>query len=72
MSLTTIISDIGTAISGIIGWIGNVISAMFGAVVEGNAISGSWAAVLPFVILGVGVSFVMLGVRIYKWVTTFV
>lgn len=72
MNMTTLIGDIGTAITGIIGWVGNVIKAMFATATDGDAVAGAWAAVLPLVLLGVGVSFVMLGVRIYKWVTTFI
>lgn len=65
MTMTSLITQIGEGVTGIIGWIGDIIDAMFSS-------GGAWAAVLPLVLLGVGVSFVMLGVRIYKWVTTFI
>lgn len=65
MTMSSLISSIGEGLTGIIGWIGEVIEAMF-------TTNGAWSAVLPLVLLGVGVSFVMLGVRIYKWVTTFI
>lgn len=65
MTMGSLIEQIGEGLTGIIGWIGKVIEAMF-------TTNGAWSAVLPLVLLGVGVSFVMLGVRIYKWVTTFI
>ena len=58
-SFTTVLSTIGSAL---INFIGNIITALFGA-------DGAWTDLLPFFLLGIIISVIMLGVKIMRKVT---
>lgn len=60
--MATFITNIGTVLTAAIGWVGNVVSAMFGE-------NGALADLLPFIALGLGVGILGLGV---KYVRSFI
>lgn len=60
--MSALITQIGAVITAAIGWIGDVVTAMFGT-------SGALADLVPFLALGMGVGLVGLGV---KYVRSFV
>lgn len=60
--MATFITNIGTVLTAAIGWVGNVVSAMFGA-------DGALSDLLPFIALGLGVGILGLGV---KYVRSFI
>lgn len=60
--MATFITNIGTVLTAAIGWVGNVVSAMFGT-------DGALADLLPFIALGLGVGILGLGV---KYVRSFI
>lgn len=61
-NITTLIEDLGAVITGVISWIGEVIGSLFGA-------SGSWAAMLGFVMLGCACTLILMGVHVIKSLT---
>ena len=56
---SSLITEIGNAVTSIIGWAGNVVTAVVGE-------SGQLNALLPVFALGIGVSVVMLGVKVIR------
>jgi len=60
--MQTLITQIGSVLTAAIGWVGNVVSAMFGA-------EGALADLLPYLALGMGIGILGLGV---KYVRSFV
>lgn len=60
--MSTLITQIGTVLTAAIGWVGNVVSSMFGA-------EGALADLLPYLALGMGIGILGLGV---KYVRSFV
>lgn len=60
--MSSLITQIGTVLTAAIGWVGNVVSAMFGA-------DGAMADLVPFLALGLGIGILGLGV---KYVRSFV
>lgn len=60
--MTQLITQIGACLTAAIGWIGDVVTAMFGT-------SGELADLTPFLALAIGVGLVGLGV---KYVRSFV
>ncbi len=53
------VETIGTGVTQVITWCGNVLNAIFGA-------SGSWAAVLPIIGISVGMTVVGFGIATIK------
>lgn len=53
--MATFLTNIGSVLTAAIGWVGNVVTAMFGA-------EGQLADLLPFIALGIGVGVLGLGV----------
>lgn len=53
--MAAFLTEIGSVLTAAIGWVGNVVSAMFGA-------QGALADLLPFIALGIGVGVLGLGV----------
>lgn len=60
--MSNLITQIGSVLTAAIGWVGNVVSAMFGA-------EGALADLLPYLALGMGIGILGLGV---KYVRSFV
>lgn len=60
--MANLITTIGTTLSAAIGWVGDVVSAMFGT-------NGALADLVPFLALGLGIGILGLGV---KYVRSFV
>lgn len=60
--MANLITQIGTVLSAAIGWVGDVVSSMFGT-------SGALADLVPFLALGLGIGILGLGV---KYVRSFV
>lgn len=60
--MANLITQIGTVLTAAIGWVGDVVSSMFGA-------SGALADLVPFLALGLGIGILGLGV---KYVRSFV
>lgn len=60
--MANLITTIGTVLTAAIGWVGDVVSAMFGT-------SGALADLVPFLALGLGIGILGLGV---KYVRSFV
>lgn len=60
--MANLITQIGTVLTAAIGWVGDVVSAMFGT-------SGALADLVPFLALGLGIGILGLGV---KYVRSFV
>lgn len=58
-STTSPLTDVGTTLSTVIGWIGDVLSALIGS-------SGELAAIWPFVLVGFSVSIIMLGIKVMR------
>lgn len=54
--MASLLSQIGNVLTAAIGWVGNVVSAMFGE-------SGALADLLPYLAIGMGVGILGLGVR---------
>lgn len=54
--MASFITQIGTVLTAAIGWVGSVVTAMFGE-------NGQLADLLPFIALGLGVGILGLGVR---------
>lgn len=61
-NITTLIEDLGAVITGVIGWIGDIISSLFSA-------SGSWSAMLGFIMLGCACTIILIGVHVVKSLT---
>ena len=59
------IAAIGSALTSIIGWIGEIVDAL----VTGGSTPGALNALLPLFALGVAVTIVMLGIRVIKGFT---
>lgn len=53
--MTAFLTSIGSVLTAAIGWVGNVVSAMFGS-------EGALADLVPFIALGIGVGILGLGV----------
>jgi len=53
------LTEIGTALSSIITWIGSCVTALVSS-------SGAWYALLPLFALGCAVTIVMLGIRVIR------
>lgn len=60
--MANLITQIGSVLTAAIGWVGDVVSAMFGA-------QGALADLLPYLALGMGIGILGLGV---KYVRSFV
>lgn len=60
--MSALINNIGTVLSAAIGWVGSVVTAMFGN-------SGALADLVPFLAIGMGLGILGLGV---KYVRSFV
>jgi len=60
-----VIAAIGSALTSIIGWIGEIVDAL----VTGGSTPGALNALLPLFALGVAVTIVMLGIRVIKGFT---
>lgn len=60
--MSSLITQIGTVLTAAIGWVGSVVSAMFGS-------EGQLADLVPFLAIGLGVGILGLGV---KYVRSFV
>lgn len=54
--MASFLTQIGTVLTSAIGWIGSVVTSMFGE-------NGQLADLLPFIALGIGVGVLGLGVR---------
>ncbi len=54
--MATFLSNIGTVLTSAIGWVGSVVTAMFGE-------TGQLSDLLPFIAIGLGVGVLGLGVR---------
>lgn len=67
--MQNLINTITQVLSAAIGWVGNVVKAMFGTATQGDAIAGKLADLLPFLALGLGLGILGLGV---KYVRSFV
>lgn len=55
----SVLSDVGTTITTVLGWIGSVLDALIGS-------SGSLGAIWPFVMIGFVVSIIMLAVKVMR------
>lgn len=53
------IADVGTAITTVLGWVGDVIASMTGE-------SGDLAQLAPFFMVTIGVSAIMLGIKVIR------
>lgn len=53
------IADVSTAITNVLGWVGDVIAAM-------TTTEGDLAALSPFFMVTIGVSAVMLGIKVIR------
>lgn len=60
--MASFLTQIGSVLTAAIGWVGNVVTAMFGD-------SGALSDLLPFIALGLGVGVLGLGV---KYVRSFI
>lgn len=60
--MANLITNIGTVLTAAIGWVGDVVSSMFGA-------QGALADLVPFLAIGMGLGILGLGV---KYVRSFV
>lgn len=60
--MSALLTQIGTVLSAAIGWVGSVVSSMFGS-------SGQLADLVPFLAIGMGLGILGLGV---KYVRSFV
>lgn len=54
--MATFLTHIGSVLTAAIGWVGNVVTAMFGE-------TGALKELLPFIALGLGVAVLGLGVK---------
>lgn len=54
--MSTFLTHIGTVLTSAIGWVGSVVTSMFGE-------NGQLADLLPFIALGLGVGILGLGVK---------
>ena len=61
-NVTSMIEDLGAIITGVVGWVGSCVTALFG-------VSGDWAPLLGYVLLGVGCTIVLVGVHVIKSLT---
>lgn len=66
--MSNLIQQIGTVLSAAIGWVGEVVSSMFGTPATGTT-AGALADLLPYLALGMGIGILGLGV---KYVRSFV
>lgn len=57
--MTALISAIGSALTAVIGWIGDVLSALFGA-------EGVLSELMPLLTISIGISLLMLGFRVVR------
>lgn len=61
-NIGTMVEDLGAIITGVVNWVGNCVTALFGA-------SGAWGDLLGYVLLGVAVTIVLTGVHVIKSLT---
>lgn len=55
-----------TGFSAIVGFVGDVISAIFGTAGTQGTVAGSWAEIQPVIGIGVGIFLVGVSVRVIK------
>lgn len=55
----TVLSDVGTTLTEVMSWIGQVLTALIGS-------DGSLGAIWPFVMVGFSVSLIMLAVKVMR------
>lgn len=60
--MANLIQTIGQVLSAAIGWVGEVISSLFGAPATGST-SGVLAPLLPYLAIGMGIAVLGIGVR---------
>lgn len=60
------LAAITTGVTTVIGYVGNIISAITGTASESGGIAGTWGSLLPVIGLGVGVMFVMFAITTVK------
>lgn len=65
MSLSTLLDNAGDIISAMIGWVGNVIGAIFGVASEGTA-NGTWSNIAPFLFIGLGITLILTAVGVVR------
>lgn len=53
------LATIGTTLTSVIGWVGSVVTALFGE-------SGALADLAPLIYIGVGVTLLLFGVKVVK------
>lgn len=66
--MANLITQIGTVLSAAIGWVGEVVSSMFGTAAS-NTTAGLLSDLVPFLAIGMGLAILGLGV---KYVRSFV
>lgn len=66
--MSNLISTISTVLAAAIGWVGEVVSALFGTAAA-NSTAGTLADLVPFLAIGMGLAILGLGV---KYVRSFV
>lgn len=59
------LTAIGDAFEELIGWIGAVISAIFGTATSGSS-AGSWSLILPLIAIGLAISIVLVAVKVVR------
>lgn len=59
-------SFIFDAFDGIVEWVGSFISALFGNVTEGNAVSGALSGLLPLVAISLAGAVIFFTIRVVK------
>lgn len=60
------LATIKEGVTTVIGFVGSVISAIFGTASADGGVSGSWSAILPVIGLGVGIFVIFFAVRTIK------
>lgn len=60
------LAAITTGVTTVIGYVGNIISAITGTASESGGIAGTWGSLLPVIGLGIGVMFVMFAITTVK------
>ena len=58
-STSSALSDVGSTLTEVMGWIGSVLTALIGS-------SGSLSAIWPFVLIGFSISIIMLAIKVMR------
>lgn len=59
MDLSDLLRDAGSVIQSMIGWVGNVIGAIFNT-------NGDWHSVSPFLFIGLGITLILTAVGVVR------